>query len=274
MTVLFIIIGFLAVFLFLVFPSLRRHEDRAILDGSIIAHRGLHDKEKGIPENSITAFTLAAARGIPIETDIHLTADGEIVAFHDDTLKRMCGVEKTVEELTLQELRQYRLAGTDQCIPTLKEVLAVVEGRVPLLIEIKSKINNCDRLCTAADKILSEYEGKYFVQSFFPNALAWYRKNRSEVCRGLIASAYKDKGFLVRVFTPFLFNAVARPDFVSYDVGHANRFMFKLEKLLGAFPLGWTFRSQQQIENHKKDFKGFIFEGFEPEKLHVWNKKY
>ena len=97
-------------FLYLVFPSMRRHKDRAKIKGMMIAHRGLHSIENGIPENSMEAFILAAAKGYGIETDLRLTADGEIVLFHDNTLKRMCGIEKNVDEFTLEELRNFGMS--------------------------------------------------------------------------------------------------------------------------------------------------------------------
>jgi hypothetical protein len=93
--------------LFLVFPAVRRHPDRAIFDGKCIAHRGLHGGAENVPENSLQAFEIAAEKGYPIETDIHVTKDGRVAVFHDDDLKRMCGDERKPEELTLDELKDY-----------------------------------------------------------------------------------------------------------------------------------------------------------------------
>ena len=141
--------------LFLIFPSLRRHPDLELLSGMYIAHRGLHDLLPDTPENSLVAFKEAAALDFAIENDIHVTADGEVVVFHDDTLLRMCGDERTVENCTLEELKKLRLGDTDHTIPTLRECLDAVDGRVPLLIEFKAlSIKTAERLCIAADKIL------------------------------------------------------------------------------------------------------------------------
>ncbi|MBR5007120.1 MAG: glycerophosphodiester phosphodiesterase, partial [Clostridia bacterium] len=119
MPVLFTLLGIAvfaaAVYLFLVWPALRRHPDRErLLDGKIIAHRGLHDSLEGAPENSLAAFRRAAEAGLAIENDIHLTKDGRVVVFHDDTLDRMCGVAGKPEEKTLSELKELTLAGTGE----------------------------------------------------------------------------------------------------------------------------------------------------------------
>ena len=158
--------------LFLVFPSARRHPAREKLRGRYIAHRGLHDLAENTPENSLAAFRAAAEQGHMIENDIHLTADGEVVVFHDSLLKRMCGVDGRIEQMTLAGLKKCRLQGTDEQIPTLQECLEAVDGRVPLLIEFKCDRTTCKPLCEAANKILSAYKGEYFVQSFYPPVFA------------------------------------------------------------------------------------------------------
>ena len=141
----------------IVSPSDRTHPDVKKLRGTYIAHRGLHDKSKGIPENSLPAFQRAVDMGFPIEIDIHLSRDGEVVVFHDRNTKRVCGVDARIEETNLKELQSLRLEGTRERIPTLKEVLEVVDGKVFLLIEFKMVDHNTKELCEAADRILAEY---------------------------------------------------------------------------------------------------------------------
>lgn len=252
----------LVLFLFLVFPTLRRHPDREKLDGLYIAHRGLHDDEN--PENSLAAFELAAQKGYAIENDIHVTADGKVVVFHDGSLKRMCDAEGRIEDMTLAELKTYRLKDGGERIPTLEECLELVNGRVPLLIEFKCDDKSCDRLCTAANKILSEYKGDYFVQSFYPPMLRWYRKNNPSVCRGQLASSAKGEPVHKKLAGALLFNYMARPDFVSYYCENGGYIFRRISALLGAFPVGWTFRSKEQLEKGKKHFKSYIFENFIP----------
>lgn len=257
-----LIIGF--ILLFMAMPSLRCHPDRKLLEGLLITHRGLHSDE--IPENSIPAFLEAAIHGFAIENDIHITADGEVVVFHDNTLERMCGINRKIEEMTLAEVKECRLKNTNERIPTLKECLSAIDGRVPLLIEFKCDTLNCESLCKAANKILEAYSGKYFIQSFNPAVPTWYRKNKPDVLRGQLAMYYSGTNILKHLASAFLLNFGARPDFVAYDERSAKRPSFVIQKLLGALPVGWTFRSAETMENKKNLFKAYIFENFIPEK--------
>ncbi len=252
-----------ALFFFLIFPAIRRHPDRALLKGARIAHRGLHSLTPETPENSLRAFELAAQKGYWIENDIHITKDGHVVVFHDDTLSRMCGVDGRIEDKTLAELKTYRLAGTDQTIPTLAECLALVDGRVPLLIEFKCGKGNTVALCEAANHVLAPYPGKYCIQSFYPPALGWYRRHRKDICRGQLASGYMGKGFLRRMGSCLLLNCFSRPDFVSYDQAFYRNPFRRFVSKLGAVSLGWTFRNEKDLEARQADFQGYIFEQFE-----------
>ena len=215
--VLIVLLALFLGLLFLAAPAVRRHPDRRVIKGLYIAHRGLHDIDKGTPENSLAAFAAAVARGYAIENDIHVTADGAVVVFHDNNLKRMCGVDVNIEESTLSELRKYTLLGTNEHIPTLKECLDLVDGRVPLLIEFKSQsFENSRKLCEAADEILKDYNGKYFIQSFYPPVLLWYRKNREEIWRGQLSTAFKGEHISKRLLGFLLFNKSFRHiDFVK-----------------------------------------------------------
>lgn len=259
-----VIIFVAGLILFLVFPSLRKHNDRKVIKGKFIAHRGLHGLLANTPENSLNAFSRAVELGFAIEIDIHLTADGEVVVFHDDTLNRVCGVEGNVEDKTLKELKQLRLFNTDCEIPTLQECLDTVNGKVPLLIEFKCTSLKCQNLCLAANKTLSNYRGKYFIQSFYPTVLRWYKKNRKDVCRGQLASAFLGEALHKRLLGFLMFNFLGRPDFVSYEHKYRQKFFFKLAVKLGAMPVGWTFRSKEDLENDKQAFETYIFEGFLP----------
>ena len=261
LAILFVLAAFV---LFCIFPSMRKHEDRKLLDGLYIAHRGLHNIKEGVPENSLAAFRLAAEKGYAIENDIHLTADGEVVVFHDDDLHRMCGVSGKIEEKTLAELKELRLAGTEESIPTLAECLEVIGGRVPLLIEFKMTGGSPRALCEAADKILSEYDGKYFVQSFYPPVLGWYKKNRKEICRGQLSCDFHESDIKKKALEALFFNFLARPDFVSYHQYHWKKFFRRICTALGAFPVAWTIRNEDELKEAKKHYKTYIFEGFLP----------
>ena len=275
MTALWICLGVLGflilLLLFLVFPACRRHPERKRMEGARIAHRGLHDLTENCPENSLAAFRLAAEEGFAIENDIHLSKDGEVVVFHDDDLKRMCGVDGKVEEMTLSELKELRLNGTDEQIPTLRECLDAVAGRVPLLIEFKSFSSEGSKaLCEKADAILSGYGGVYWVQSFYPMSMRWYKKHRPDVCRGQLASGFYHEKFPLPVLGSLVFNVLVRPDFVSYDVLTPRNFFLNLCVLLGAHRVYWTIRSEEQLQKAETDYGGktSIFELFRPDSPH------
>lgn len=257
------LLGLSLLYIFLVCPSLKHNDGRERLKGLCIAHRGLHDDN--VPENSLPAFSAAISGGYAIEIDIHITADGEIVVFHDDTAKRMCGVDREIEDMTLKEIKQLRLLGTDCAIPTLKECLDTVDSGVPLLIEFKAKntyITN--RLCIKANEILSDYKGEYFVQSFFPFVLSWYKKNRPDVCRGQLSTAFKGEELYKRILARLLTNFIARPHFISYEHKYPNSISLKLNKLFGAVLICWTLKNEKQLKKAKENFSGFIFEDFIP----------
>ena len=261
--ILCILLFLLLLFIWAILPCRRNHSKLKYLKGLHIAHRGLHDNDNSIPENSILSFKNAVSNGYAIENDIHLTKDGEVVVFHDDNLSRMCGINKKIKDMTLSEIKELRLLNTREAIPTLKECLEVIDGRVPLLIEFKYE-SNAAELCQKANEILENYKGLYFVQSFHPQILYWYKKHNKKICRGQLSSPFKGEGFTKRLAGLLVFNFLSRPDFVSYDLNGKNYFPFKLNKKLGAFPVGWTFKSEKSEKECKNDFYTFIFENYIP----------
>lgn len=145
-----------------------------VLNVKYYAHRGLHGEE-GIPENSMAAFKKAKGSGYGIELDVQLTKDGVMVVHHDYDLKRTCGVNKKITDLTYRELCRYRLMGTRERIPRFVEVLREVDGKVPLLVELK--METCNRkLCKKVAKALDQYKGLYCMECFHPYALYWFKK--------------------------------------------------------------------------------------------------
>ena len=262
--IIFALLIFLALlFLFAIMPCRRNHSKLKHLKGLHIAHRGLHQNDGGIPENSIAAFKNAVKFGFAIENDIHLTRDGEVVVFHDDTVSRMCGIDKKIKDMTLSEIKGLCLLNTNEAIPTLKECLEVIDGRVPLLIEFKYE-GNTNALCSKANEILENYKGLYFVQSFHPQILHWYKKHNKKICRGQLSAKFKGEGFVKRIAGLLILNFLSRPDFVSYDFNDKNYLPLKLVKRLGAFPVGWTFKSKKEEDGCKEDFNTFIFENYIP----------
>lgn len=233
------------------------------------AHRGLHDNLWGIPENSLPAFKAAVDKGYGIELDIHLTADNELVVHHDDSLYRMCHVERDIKDMTLKEIRQYTLLNTNEKIPTLQEVLDVVNGSVPLLVELKTEAHTCERLCRIFSKTMKNYSGKYIIESFNPLALRWYKKNYPNVLRGqLSCNFFKEKphcDLVLFMITVLASNFLARPDFISYKYTDYRNPMVHINcRLFQARLALWTVNTMDAYDAIHDSADMIIFEGIEP----------
>ncbi len=231
------------------------------------AHRGFHDNKTDAPENSAKAMELAVENGYGIELDVQLTKDEKVVVFHDANLKRVCGVDAKVSSMTYEELQQLRLLDSDEKIPLFSEVLKIIDGKVPLIMEVKM-VNAKTRVCELANKELEGYKGIYCMESFHPFAVQWYRKNRPDVVRGQLAANFKNEGqkeglqeWLVHML---MINVLGRPDFVAYSHKSANNISRRLTRMFGATAVAWTIRSQEELDRNKKKFDLFIFEGFRP----------
>ena len=170
MTVLYILLGFLAALLVLAVVLVAPVPTKTIgkYRGVRFAHRGLHSE--GVAENSMSAFVAARDAGFGIELDVRLSSDGELVVFHDDTLDRVAGVSGRVDEFTADQLAEMRLSGTEDGVPRFSEVLAAIDGRVPLLVEIKEDAGN-SRVSEKTAEMLAGYGGEYIVESFNPLSL-------------------------------------------------------------------------------------------------------
>lgn len=253
-------------YLLAIMPGIRRRADR--MNGVYYAHRGLHDEAAGIPENTMSAFARAVENGYGIELDIQLTKDEQVVVFHDFDLKRVCSTDGRVCDYTYEELAQLPVCGTDERIPLFADVLRLVDGRVPLLVEFKCR-DFSNRVCVCADRLLSHYDGAYSIESFHPWALWWYRRHRPEICRGQLAMNFqRQEGnyglerFAVR---HLLLNFLGRPDFIAYDIRDRKAVSKNLcRRLFGCPSAAWTVRSKEQLEQVKAYYDSFIFEGFSP----------
>lgn len=244
-------------------PARAKKDMRAPFYGRSFAHRGLHTADKSIPENSLPAFEMAARLGYGVEMDVHITKDGRLVVFHDDELSRACGVEGRISELDWEQLRHLRLFGTEHRIPLLSEVLEIIGGRVPAIVELKRGGNNRE-LCEKTYELLREYNGVFCVESFDPRIVRWFRKNAPGVLRGQLArhpadmskDAGKLKAFLVG---NLLTNFYARPHFVAYGIGRKPA-VVRLCELLGAMKFAWTSRAP----GNEKNNDAVIFEHYRP----------
>ncbi len=227
-----------------------------------IAHRGLHNDE--FPENSLGAFQNAVDNGYPVELDVHIIADGTLVVFHDNSLSRVTGKDGYIKNLTKNDLTNYSLMGSKYTIPTFDEVLNLIGGKVPILIEVKNT-NKVGELETKLLETLRAYNGEYAIESFNPYVLEWFKNNAPDIWRGQLAGYFKgEKLAFIKKFAlkRMLLNKMAKPDFIAYEASHLpNRFVRKYKTL----PLiAWTVRSQEEYLRVVKYSDNVIFENFEP----------
>lgn len=259
-----------AVYLFLIAPGFgKRGARRLKIDQRFYAHRGLHDNEHGLPENSMPAFRLAVEKGYGIELDVHLTKDQKMVVHHDASLLRICGVDRKIAQTTLEELAEYHLGNTDEKIPSLDEVLEAVNGQVPLLIELKADRFGNTALAQALNERMKAYAGPWWVESFDPLLIRWFKKHAPHVPRGQLAVDLKKEGktpsLIERMAGYLLFHFLSRPDFVAYGYETDQNISFRVMRALFHPPVAaWTVRSKKDSEKLEASYDVQIFEAFHP----------
>ncbi len=262
------LIALFLLYLFLISPgSWPYHSDPMLWEISY-AHRGLHQKDRTVPENSLMAFGKAIEAGYGIELDINLTADGEVVVFHDDSLLRVCGVDKLISQCLATELADFRLEKTDQTIPLLADVLKLVDGQVPLIVELKNT-KAWPQLCVKAAEQLADYAGPYCIESFHPGIVSWFYKNKPRVVRGQLSAGYQNFAgtpwWQSLLIASIMTNVIARPHFIAYKHQDAQyRLRLRLFRQLGGKLVGWTVRDSDDILGCIKFFDVIIFEFFRP----------
>lgn len=239
------------------------------------AHRGLH--AEGIPENSLTAFAKARELGFGVELDVHLTLDGELVVIHDSSLGRVCGRSGVVEQLTLAELGECRLMGTDEGVPTLDEVLRLFDASgdttspaPPVIVELKTADGNAALLAERTMACIDRYDLSFCVESFDPRALGWLRAHRPDVLRGQLVRSFlgdKDLGLARRLgATALLGNVTARPDCIACRFRDRGLPAVRLAcGRLGAHLVTWTIHSEREMLESEAEGAPVIFEGFIPD---------
>ena len=233
------------------------------LEGWDYAHRGLWNGER--PENSLPAFRRAAEKGYGIELDVQLTADDRLYVFHDDNLARMTGIDGDIRRLNEPLLEPLRLADSDEPIPTLAQVLRAVDGRVPLIVELKT-CSRIKRLCELSYEQLAAYKGPWCMESFDPRAVLWFRLHAPQVIRGQLADGLPGKGrrsALMYALSLLLLNFLGRPDFISYNCDADRNLSMALMRKEKPWLVAWTVRSQEQMDTLRGRYDLQIFERFE-----------
>ncbi|MBQ0065921.1 MAG: glycerophosphodiester phosphodiesterase [Firmicutes bacterium] len=233
-----------------------------------IAHRGFFNNKEEYPENSLPAFQRAVDAGFGIELDVQMSKDGKLVVFHDGTLKRMCKDERMLIDLTYDELQQFYLKRSSQKIPLFEDVLKVIDGKVPLIVEIKYEGDSIKTVEKTVE-MMKDYPGLYVMESFDPKVVHWLRKNRPDIIRGQLAEDYMEKEdmnwFTKRILTNFMLNWWTKPDFCAYDF-HCREFaIFKqMCKFYHFKKVCWTIKDAVQLEEAHKVFDVCIFDSFDP----------
>ena len=237
-----------------------------------LAHRGYHDKAMRRPENSAAAFRAAIDAGYGIELDVQLTADGKAMVFHDETLDRLTARSGPVKVLTAAELGEIVLRDSDQTIPTLGQVLELVAGRVPLLIEIKDNLDTMlpgsGRLEQAVAETLAAYHGPVAVMSFNPHCVAEMARIAPDVPRGLTTEEY-DPAKSAPIPEAVCVALRDIPDyartqscFISHKASDLGRLRVAELKSQGAAILCWTIRSPEAEAIARKIAHNITFEGY------------
>ena len=232
-----------------------------------VAHRGLWSPA-GAPENSLAAFQAACAGGYGIELDVQLTGDGEAVVFHDSSLERMTGAQGRLRDRTVTDLRELRLHGTDETIPTLAEVLALVGHRALVQIELKTPFGEVGALEKRVCDVLIDHNGPTCVIGFNPYSHAWLAAHHPQVLRGLNSYRWNDRGAESlapeqrKAFARLEHVEIARPHFLALGLDMLPCPRADVLRAQGMPVVGWTVRSADDWERVRGHCDNLIFEGF------------
>ncbi len=261
MFILLLLLALAALGLFLLAPGRPSARMKAPYEGRNYAHRGLHKEDQSVPENSLAAFAAAMQNGYGVELDVQLTADNEVVVFHDDTLQRLCGLEARLSDLSWGELRSLRLAGSEERIPLLSEVLELLGSRTPIILELKKGPRSA-LLCEKTLAILDRFRPMVCVESFDPRIVRWFRKNAPDLLRGQLACPAADSDAApLAAFgeANLLCNFLGRPHFIAYQIGK-KPLSLRLCQKLGAMLVLWTAHDWEA----EKEADAVIFEYYRP----------
>ena len=257
------------VYLLLVLPQRADEAKFAPFQGLMAAHRGLYEKDQSVPENSLEAFRRAAENGYGVELDVQLSKDGAVVVFHDDTVDRMTENKGRVDSFTLTELQAMPLKGTEHRMPLFTDVMAVLDGRSPTIVELKST-PNYKELCTKTLAILRTLKGPYCVESFDPRIVRWFYKNAPDLVRGQLTESFRHwrregAPFWKALMMHCLFiNFLTHPQFIAFGRGHRPLCML-LGRRLGTKTVFWTERPDSDHNTLAKRYDCRIFEHYRPE---------
>lgn len=235
--------------------------DLSWLTARPIAHRGYHDLNRSRWENTLSAFDAAVEKGFSIECDVHLSADGVPVVFHDSVLTRLTGRDGDVFDLTAAELVQLKVGGTQDHVPTLAEMLARVAGAVPLIIELKGIAGKDEGLVAKVGALLGSYPGKAAIMSFDHWLIRRFASEAPGIPAGL--TAWKNKPADLEAHFAMLAHGIAFASFNWADL--PNPFVTTLRARLGLPVITWTVREEKGRAATLRHADQMTFEGFDPD---------
>lgn len=251
--------------------------DLSWLTARPIAHRGLHDSSKGVIENSVSAARAAIAAGFGVECDVQLTADGELVVFHDETLERLTEGAGAVATHSAEALTRLKLRGGADAIPRFSEFLAAIGGRTPIVVEIKSAFDGDTAVAQRTAQALAHYDGPVAIESFDPDQIAFLRARAAALGiaqrpLGVVGEAHYDETDWPQLspaqraeLTQFLHYKRTLPDFLSWrarDLPHAIPLL--LRDAVKIPVTTWTVRSPEMAARAREWTDQIVFEGFSP----------
>lgn len=262
--ILIVLFAIFSLYIFFIYGS--KSSNIEWLNNTKFAHRGLYSQDQSIPENSLKAFSEAIKNNYGIELDISVTKDNQLVVFHDDNLLRMTGVNKRVSECSLEQLKELKLNNTDQEIPTFREALELINGRTPVLIELKVRSDSdIDMLCELVKAELENYNGDFSIQSFNALILNKIKTCMPNAIRGQISTKFNSGKKSKIVAEYLLLNFLSRPHYIAYNWQYQNNISLNILKKLGIKTVAWTINSEESLNASKDNFDAIVFEHCDPE---------
>lgn len=263
-----VLLVLLTIWFALILPARSMKEQRAPFARRTFAHRGLFSADQSTPENSLPAFRAAVLAGFGVELDVQLSKDKVVVVFHDDNLKRVCGVDARVDAYSFDELQQLALLNTKERIPTFSDVLAAIDGKIPMIVELKSG-GDWKTLCEKTLALLTQYKGDYCVESFHPRLVRWFYQNAPQILRGQLSEAYRFSKKYVPwyqslMMSRLLTNVLAHPQFIAYHIG-PKCLSVRICEAMGAMRVAWTARPTDDHAKLTKRNDAIIFEHYHPD---------
>lgn len=246
-------------------------QDFSFLKNHLYSHRGLHNDKKKIYENTLKSFEFSIAHGFGIELDTNILKDGTVVVFHDRNLKRMCGIDKVLKHATYSDIKDYKIKDCDETILTLETVLKHINGRVPVMIELKP-FGKKRLHAKLVNDIIKSYPHPIAVQSYNPYIVYWFKRHAPNVVRGQISEYFRDDNIskiTKWMMRSLITNRLSKPHFINYGIRDLpNKYVDK-QKKKGVIIFGYAAKNQKALDFMRKQYDNAVFEDFIPKPIKV-----